>query len=57
MWRTIPTTSYWTRQGKDYMILEALGRILLESWDWAILLERSINSLYSARTTVNTSYN
>jgi len=44
--RTPISTSYTTRNALDYLIQEALGKILLESW-WGILLEASLNTKWN----------
>ena len=54
--RTPPTTDWNTRTKLDYLVQEALWKLLLESWDWAILLERSINTLWEWRTTPTTTW-
>ncbi len=54
--RTKPTTTYTTRSKLDYLLQESLGRLLLEDWSWAILLERSTNTLYSNRVVPTTTY-
>ena len=53
--RTVITTSYTGRQWIDYLIQEALWKILQEDWYW-ILLERSIYNIYSTRDVVATNY-
>lgn len=52
--RTPITTNMTGRSQIDYLIQESLWKILLESWDWAILLERSINNFWEGRTPVTT---
>ena len=43
--RTKPTSSFETNRSKiDYLIQESLWKLLLESWDWALLLESAINT-------------
>jgi len=43
--RTKPTTVFEiSRAWIDYLLQESLGKLLLESWDWALLLEESINT-------------
>ena len=43
---TPPSTSWETDRGLKYLIQESLWKLLLESWDWALLLERSINTIF-----------
>ena len=40
-WRTVPTTTYSTRDKLSYLLQETFDKLLLEDW-WWILLEESV---------------
>ena len=45
--RTQPSTEYSTSRWLSYLVQETFWKLLLESWEGAILLESAINTSYS----------
>lgn len=47
--RVKPTTTIQINRSKiDYLLQESLGRLLLENWEWALLLESAINTSFNS---------